>query len=50
MLWAIDHLEVEGPDGAKGAAERLLATFAVQPDGVREKIKTLGVIGVTGAV
>ncbi len=31
MLWAIDHLNVMGPEGVKAAAERLAGAVAVDP-------------------
>lgn len=50
MAWALDHLEVAGPNGVKAAVERLLASVQMQPKTVFDRITGLGVLGTAGAV
>lgn len=44
MLWALDHLDVEGPDGVKAAVERLASNVQMQPKAVQEEIAKLDVL------
>ena len=47
MLWALDHLEVAGPDGVKAAAERLAGALAINPE-ARKYPTTTKVTRLTG--
>lgn len=44
MQWAIDHLEVAGPEGVKAAVERLTGAVVLQEPGIRQRIADLGVM------